>query len=210
MIRTIIYRQPGKIKDKVCQNILHETSKRTMIQISDDISSIVTRGGLSIPLNSSEIEIELREISIGPAKMIFNALTLNELRKPISFNAMAFGSKSGDFHIDHLKPKSKLIKGQKGYKEGDKIGNFAPIPYYHNVIAKMTACSDKLKHPNGLYVSKPDITIIDFNDFLINTHARSISPITNLDDQDLLAHNTPNSISDFRIKKIAKELVKRI
>ena len=212
MIRTIVYRKPGKIKDKVCHKILHETAALSMIQISDTISSIVTSGtgGLSTPLITAEIEIELREISISPAKRIFNALELSLIKNPISFQPKDYGSKSGQFHIDHLTPKSKLISGTTGCKEGDKIGNFAPIPYHHNIIAKTTACSDKLKAIGGLYVGHYDIINIEFNNFLIKVHATSINPITDLDNQDLLSHNKLNSTTDLRIKYIAEELVKRI
>ncbi len=208
MIRTIIYRKVGKVRDKVCYKIMKDPTSFNMNQIADFISQIVIDGDMNKDLDQTAVSLELREMSNKPAQRIFNALLLSEIGNPINFEPITFGNRAQEFHIDHLIPKSQLRKGQRGYKEGDKIGNFAPIPYKDNISAQMTDCSDKIG-TRGLY-NKAEITIIPFNHFLIHNHAPSLPDITNLNTQRLLSNNIPESTADQRIAYIAENLVSRI
>ena len=130
----------------------------------------------------------LQEIQKGKARPYFNAMRLSAIGvSPIQFKPDKYGSKTTDYQIDHLFPDSvrKTKSGAAGYREADRMGNFAPLEQQDNISAKNKDCSVKLG-VNGVYRDpKYDHPFIQF---LVTTHFNSFSA-NDLDDISKLVPN---------------------
>jgi len=194
-------------------NILQGNHTFTMGDICDRISTNFIGLDLNSKLDPQWLETVLNQVDKKKSQRIFNAMRLPH--KPNwghDFLALKFGRSSTDFHIDHLIPHSKLVANTPGKLEGERLRNFAPLPANQNRVAKATDCHSKLLPTSGIYDVYLGSTTHHFHDYcnwLVNTHALTISNV-DLNDQSKLEKNSSPNIGTIRILKICDELLPRL
>jgi len=194
----------GKVKDldKIVENVNPEKSA----------------GSLSDEPKKDWLILALRTADSTRSKSIFNACKLPEKSDlQSSFKPLIFGKKQDQWAIDHLIPKSSLVKDKKGYREGNLLPNFAPLKNNLNTTVKALTLKQKLSTGGGY-----DTVINEhqFIDWLINTHFKNHisdneiiqdgNKIHPLNAQSLLEVNANPPTSDERITKITELLKIRL
>ena len=187
-------------------------------KIVESVNPEKSAGSLSDEPKKDWLILALRTADSKRSRSIFNACKLPEKSDlKSSFSPLIFGKKQDQWVIDHLIPKSSLVKDKKGSREGNLLPNFAPLRNNLNITVQALTLKQKLA-PGGGYDTV--INEHQFIDWLVNTHSKnhvSDKEITQNGDkihpfnaQSLLEMNTNPPIGDERITKIAELLKKRL
>jgi hypothetical protein len=179
------------------------------------------------PLNKNPNENWLRSRLLAKggttqAKFYFNACLLPErIDGGTKFAPLIYGGKVGQWNIDHLIPRSKVLAGE-GNNEGKKIVNLAPLDNAHNSMAKNIGCAEKIT-ATGYYSQIMDAH--DYCKWLVEEHyvnhqydnrqggvvtGEIIQGAHPLDNQASLVHNHLLGIGDERIDKLISLLTPKL
>lgn len=171
------------------------------------------------PLNQSPNEEWLRgrllaKSGTSQAKYYFNACLLPARNSgETEFKLMVYGSKVGQWNIDHLIPVKKLVIGD-GKIEGKKIVNFAPLDAPHNKMANTVGCSEKItctgyysqivdSHPYCQWLVEKHYVKHQYDNRDDGTATGQVIPgLHPLDKQESLVHKDTSKIGDERIEKL--------
>ena len=185
-------------------------NKDSLRDTADVISKSFFGHGIEADVDLSWLKTVIKRGDKKKAARIFNALRLP--RKSFgwgqAFSPDSYGSKSKQYHVDHLIPASIIEQNQKGAMEAQSLHNFAPLISNQNLVAKATSCSAKLSVGGiyGNYISA-NPNPHPYCEWLVNTQG----PLgSQLDMQELLEPNSSPNVGNERIEWISNMLMERV
>ena len=191
------------------ENLVDGTSL-SLSDVANDMSKAFLGFETTQTVDMNWLKTVLKRIDKKKAQRVFNALRLNE--KEIGwgeeFYPDNYGSRSIDYHVDHLIPTSVIDVHGDGADESQKLMNFAPLPSNQNRVARATSCSNKLSR-GGIYdnyISSSD-NPHPYCKWLVDNQGIYGS---DLDRQELLEPNMDPDIGIERLEWIAENLIKRL
>jgi hypothetical protein len=179
-----------------------------LISAANAISQSFLGHDLATAVDGDWLSAALRKGDARRSMRVFNACLLSEHGTPLSFTPQNYGPKAQDYQIDHLIPKSALMKNQPGEADVNMLPNFAPIRRTANNRQSNIAWSSKLATGGNFeaeVVNDPDVHPYVY--WLVTNQARYGSQ---LDRQELLLPNTNPPWSHERISWLTNHLLTRI
>lgn len=179
-----------------------------LIAAANAISQSFLGHDLATAVDSDWLSASLRKGDARRSMRVFNACFLPAHGQPLSFAPQNYGPKAQDYQIDHLIPKSALMKNQPGEADVNMLPNFAPIRRTANNRQSNIACSSKLVTGGNFeaeVATDPDVH--PYVRWLVTNQARYGNQ---LDRQELLLPNATPSWSQERINWLSDHLLTRL
>jgi len=179
----------------------------TMQQLANEFNPGEQAGDLQNAPNAGWLRSSLdRKKGTSNAKYYFNACLLpNRDDVDTDFPLLVYGSRTGQWNIDHLIPKTRIATGE-GAIDGHKIVNFAPLDRAHNIAAQSINSKEKLRVGGEYYAE-----IMDYHPYcqwLVETHYvehendEDVDGKHPLNRQESIVHNHQSGIGDQRIEQL--------
>jgi hypothetical protein len=188
--------------------LLANAANATAGLLADQIAQGTTSGSLASNPDRGWLEQSLRRADLKRSRRVFNACLL-PVRSSVGgpFPALGYGRGARDWTIDHLIPQVNVAPARVGENEAYLLTNLAPLPSSVNKAARNADCRLKLG-PGGSYTHYADKH--PYIDWLVNRQYSAVRPVSQLDDQSLLAPGAVPSIGDDRVRMIADLLEDRL
>ena len=189
---------------------LFDGTSLSLSDVANDMSRAFLGLDTAQPVDINWLKTVLKRIDQKKAQRVFNALRLTE--KTLGWGGEFFpdnyGSRSIDFHVDHLIPTSVIDVHGNGANESQKLMNFAPLPSNQNRVARATSCSSKLSE-RGTYDNYISISENphSYCQWLVKNQG---SYGSDLDRQEMLEPNMNPDIGMERLEWLADNLLRRL
>jgi uncharacterized protein with ParB-like and HNH nuclease domain len=187
----------------------------TMDELSTEFNPEIDAGPLQNEPNRTWLTGRLTaKVGTAMGQKFFSAMLLPERDSGTTeFNLLVYGTKAGQWQVDHLIADKKLLVGE-GNTEGKKITNMAPLDKDSNGLAQTASCLVKIDSNGNCYSN-----IVDYHPYskwLVKNHFddHKDDEITDglhpLNDQSCLVHLHPSKIGDERIAKMVELLLPKL
>jgi len=187
----------------------------TMDELATEFNPEIDAGPLQNEPNRTWLTGRLTaKVGTAMGQKFFSAMLLPERDSGTTeFNLLVYGTKAGQWQVDHLIADKKLLVGE-GNTEGKKITNMAPLDKDSNGLAQTASCLVKIDSNGNCYSN-----IVDYHPYskwLVKNHFddHKDDEITDglhpLNDQSCLVHLHPSKIGDERIAKMVELLLPKL
>ena len=187
----------------------------TMDKLATEFNPEIDAGSLQNAPNSTWLKNRLTaKVGTTMGQKFFSAMLLPDRdSETTEFNLLVYGTKAGQWQVDHLIAEKKLLAGE-GNTEGKRITNMAPLDKDSNGLAQTASCLVKIDSNGNCYSN-----IVDYHPYskwLVKNHFddHKDDEITDglhpLNDQSCLVHLHPSKIGDERIAKMVELLLPKL
>ena len=187
----------------------------TMDKLATEFNPEIDAGSLQNAPNSTWLKNRLTaKVGTTMGQKFFSAMLLPDRdSETTEFNLLVYGTKAGQWQVDHLIAEKKLLAGE-GNTEGKRITNMAPLDKDSNGLAQTASCLVKIDSNGNCYSN-----IVDYHPYskwLVQEHFKNhkddevIHGLHPLNDQSCLVHLHRSNIGDERVDKMVELLLPKL